>query len=229
VRSLRLLLMVAIIATVLMCCGLVSALSQDEASVHSFFSTSTLQPGQTVTVTVFFTSNTSDTLQVTAVGLHFDWMSDAEGFYGFDLTKQPVTVAGGGTQAFPQMAIQIPTNVTLGEHSYYIGVDGKQGASSSDFSWSSPSLSVLVVGNNGQTAGPTQTTAPSGGSGQDGLSDLLLYGVVAVVIVIVVLVVIVLILRRKRTQSKPASNQGATQSETPSQPPKANPESDFDI
>ncbi len=228
--KLRISIIVAVLTITFLCMGFAAALNQDEASVHSFFSTSTLQPGQTVTVTVFFTSNSSDALQVTAVGLHFDWMPDAEGFYGFNLASQPVTVAAGGTQAFPQMTIQIPTNVTLGEHSYFVGVDGTQGASSTDFSWSSPLLTVMVVGSNGQTAGPTVTTAPTEHSGQVGQSDLLLYGVAAAVVVIVVLLVIALMLRRRKpSQPKPAANEGTTKPEPPSQPPKSNPEQDFNI
>jgi hypothetical protein len=228
--KLRISIIVAFLTITFLCMGFAAALNQDEASVHSFFSTSTLTPGQTVTVTVFFTSNSTDALQVTAVGLHFDWMSDASGFYGFDLTSQPVTVAAGGTQAFPQMTIQIPTNVTLGEHTYFVGVDGTQGSSATDFSWSSPTLTVLVVGSNGQTAGPTVTTAPTADGGKGGLSDMLLYGVAAVIVIIVVLLVIVLMLRRRKpAKPKPAINEGATQPETPSQPPKSNPEQDFNI
>jgi hypothetical protein len=230
-KSLRIALIISIIVAAFLSTGFVVALAQDGASVHTFFSTTTLKPGQPVTVNIFFTSNSSDSLQITRVGLHFDWMV-ADGFYGYDLTSTPVSVASGGTYMFNQISIVVPTNVTLGEHSYFVGIDGTQGTSSTSFSWSSPSLAVVVTGNNGQTPGPTVTVAPTGGGNQGGQPDLQLYGAVGAVVVIVVLLAIVLILKRKKTAPQPAKEQTAGQPETsePEQKPEQKPEQqDFDI
>jgi hypothetical protein len=214
-------------------CGLVAALNQNEATVHTFFSPQNLTPGQAVTVNVAFTSNSSDALQVTRVGLNFDWMS-ADSFVGVDLTNQPITVAAGATTMFPQMIISIPTNVTLGIHNYYVGVDGTQGASSTSFSWSSAQASVAVVGSNGQTGGPTVTTQPTNGGGNpSGQPDLQLYGAVAAVIIIVVLLAVVIVLRQKRakTQTEPAQTEAPKDTHAPEQKPEEKPSSseDFDI
>ncbi|MCL4430457.1 MAG: hypothetical protein M1167_06865 [Chloroflexi bacterium] len=226
-------LQVSIILTILtvafLFSGFAAALNQDEASVHSFFSTTTLQPGQTVTVSVFFTSNSTDALTINDIGLHFDWM-DSGGFFGFDLSSAPVTVPSGGTYMFNQISIQVPANVTLGDHTYYVGIDGTQGASSTAFSWNSPTLTVVVAGSSGQTTGPTVTVAPSGGGGQpSGQPNLLLYGAIGAVVVIIVLLVIVLLVRRKRTKPQPETNQPASQPETPKPEEKPSPEQDFNI
>jgi hypothetical protein len=232
-RSLRISLIVTLIVAAFLCMGFAAALNQDEASVHTFFSPTTLQPGQTVTVNIIFTSNSSGSLQITRVGLNFDWMA-SDNFVGFDLSSAPVTVASGGTYTFPQMTINVPANVTVGVHNYFVGIDGTQGASSTTFSWNSPTLSVAVIGSSGQTVSPTVTTSPTGGGGQQGAQpDLQLYGAVAAAVVIVVLLVIVLVLRRKRTKPQPAPSQTAAQQETP--PPeqkpeqKPNSEQDFNI
>ncbi len=230
-KSLRTALIVSIIFAAFLCMGFVAALNQNEASVHTFFSTTTLQPGHPVTINVSFTSNSSDSLQLTRIGLHFDWMAP-DGFYGYDLSSAPVTVASHGTYMFSQISIMVPTNVTLGEHSYYVGIDGTQGTSSTSFSWNSPSSAVVVAGSNGQTTGPTVTAAPTGGGSQGGQPDLQLYGAVGAVVVIVVLLVIVFVLRGRKSKSQPAKEQVASQTETPEpeQKPEQKPEEqDFDI
>ncbi len=102
-KAVRILLILILVFAAILCSGFVTALNQDEASVHTFFSPSTLQPGQTVSATVFFTSNSSAAIQITRVGLNFDWMA-ADNFVGFDLSSQPITVQAGGTYNFPQMA-----------------------------------------------------------------------------------------------------------------------------
>jgi len=230
-KSLRIALIVSVIVAAFLFMGVVVALNQDEASVRTYFSTTTLQPGHTVSINVAITSNSSDSLQITRIGLHFDWM-DTNVFYTDDLSSAPVTIASGGTHMFNQMSIVIPTTVTLGEHSYYVGLDGTQGTSSTVFSWDSPSSAVVVAGSNGQTAGPTATTAPTDGGNQGGQPDLQLYGAVGAVIVIVVLLVVALLLRRRKPKPQPAKEQVASQPETPEpeQKPEQKPEEqDFDI
>ena len=230
-KSLKIALIISVIFAAFLCTGFVVALNQDEASVHAFFSTTTLQPGQPVTINVFFNSNSSDSLKLTRIGLHFDWMT-ADGFYGFDLSSTPVTVASGGTYMFNQITIVVPTNVTLGEHSYYVGIDGTQGTSSTAFSWNSPTSAIVVAGSNGQTTGPTATTAPTNGGSQSGQPDLQLYGAIGAVVVIVVLLIIVLLLRNRKPKPQQAKEQVANQPKTPEPEQKHEQkpeEQDFDI
>ena len=230
-KSLKIAFIVSVIVVAFLCMGFVAALDQDEASVRTFFSTSTLLPGQSVTITVSFDSNSSDSLQITRIGLHFDWMA-SNVFYTNDLSSDPVNLASYGTYMFSQMTIIVPVNVTLGEHSYYIGLDGTQGTSSTVFSWDSPLSTIVVAGSSGQTTVPIVTTAPTNGGSQGGQPDLQLYGAVGAVVVIVVLLVIVLLLRRRKSKPQPAKEQVASQPETPEpeQKPEQKPkEQDFDI
>lgn len=208
VRSLRISLIVTIITIAFLCSGLVAALNSNEASVQTFFSNQTIQPGQTVTVRIFFTSTSADELQITNVGIHFDWMPIG-GFYGYDLSSAPVAISsGGGNYTFDEIAVQVPANVSAGWHSYYVGVDGMQRSSSSPFSWDSPTSTIEVYGNS-QTTAPTSSSTNSGG----GQQNLLLYGAIGAVVVIVALLIIVLVVRKKRTQPRSATNQGAGQPE----------------
>ena len=216
---------IAVVTFALLCSGLTSALTQDEASVRVFLVPDTLQPGQSVTIQIFFISNSTDDLQITNVGIHFDWMP-TDGFYGYDLSSAPVTIASGsGPYAFSQIIVTVPANVTSGVHTYFVGIDGTQGTTATLFSWSSSVTGVEVGGNN--TAAPTPTN--SGGQ-PNGSSNLILYGAIAAVVIIVVLLIIVLMARKKRTkpaQPKPETKPAPTEPEKPS--PEKNPGAEQDI
>ena len=143
VRPLRLMLTVASISLIcILCCGLVSALNADEASVSLFWSSQTVYQGDTITVRITFQSNSADQLNIYYIGLHFDWMpSDA--FYGRDLSANPMPIPSSGNYMFDPIAIQIPANVSTGSHSYFVGVDGTQGSSSS-FTWNSSASTIQI-------------------------------------------------------------------------------------
>lgn len=214
VRSLRISLIVTIITIAFLCSGLVAALNSNEASVQTFFSSQTIQPGQTVTVRIFFTSTSADELQITNVGIHFDWMPSG-GFYGYDLSSAPVAISsGGGNYMFDEIAVQVPANVSVGSHSYYVGVDGMQGSSSSPFSWDSPTSTIEVYGNS-QTTAPTSSSTNSGGGQPEGQQNLLLYGALIAVVVIIAVSIIVIVMRKKRIHANTVTGSVAGQSDTP--------------
>jgi hypothetical protein len=227
VTSLRISFILTIVVFVFLCNGLVSALNTEEATVHAIFPVEFLQAGQTTTVTLFFTSTSADELKITNVGIHFDWMP-SDTFLGFNLNNSVVTIpSGGGTYEFPPVTIQVPITVTNGTHTYFIGIDGTQGASSTPFSWDSPTAIKEVVGG---SANPTPTSTNSGGEQPEGQSNLLLYGAIAAVAVIVVLLIVVVMMRKKRTGSKSAVTQEAGSQPKPSATEKKpNSEQDFNI
>ena len=138
-------LQIPLIATVIIlltvaaiCSGPAVALKANEASVQTLLSSQTLQPGQTINITIIFNSIAADTLQITNVGIHFDWMPSGN-FYGYDLFSAPANIpSGGGTYLFDEISFQVPVNITAGVHSYYISIDGTQGASTTLFAWDSP-------------------------------------------------------------------------------------------
>jgi hypothetical protein len=146
VRPLQLMLTVTSISLIcILCCSLVFALNPDEASVSMFWSSQTVYPGDTVSVRITLKSNYAEQLKIYYIGIHFDWM-DPDSFYGSDLSDNPVIVPSYGTYIFDAIAVQIPLNVTAGSHSYFVGIDGTEGASFSSFSWDSPESTVQIHG-----------------------------------------------------------------------------------
>lgn len=227
-KSLKILVIVTVILVVVfLCSGFVAAITQDQGTARALFSTGdTIQAGQPATVYVFFNSNSGDSLIVTAVSLHFDWMPTGQ-VVGYQLTT-PYTMDNGSSHTFDPMQVNIPLNLVSGSHSYYVGIDGTENGAT--FSWDSTDLIVDIVGGTGNaTATPISTNSGGQPAGQ---SNLVLFGAIGAVVVVVVLLVIVLMMRKNRAKSKqpkPETKQGTTQPETPSPEQKKGPEQDFTI
>ena len=186
----------AVLLLAFLCGGLVSAatvtLNSDQASVRAMVSNPTPNAGDQIQVSIFFQNNYTESLQIDFIGLHFDWMP-SEGFYGFNLSSTPVTVASGTDYFFQQpINVNIPSGVN-GVQGYYVGVEGTVGTSSDTFSINSASAEILVSGT-GPTATPSSSTTPNDQSS----NLLLLYVAVIVVVVVVVLLIFVMMLRKKR-------------------------------
>jgi hypothetical protein len=144
VRSLRLMLTVTSISLIcILCCSLVSALNQNEASVTLFPPNLTGYPGDTISIRITFKSNYAEQLRIYTIGLQFDWMS-SDSFSGHDLSDNPVTIPSQGTYIFDPIVIQIPLNASAGSHSYFVGIDGTEGLSASSFSWNSSSSTIQI-------------------------------------------------------------------------------------
>jgi cell division septation protein DedD len=136
--------------------SLVAALSQDQGAARALFTSEVLQAGQPVNGSIFFSSTASDSLVVTAVSLHFDWMPTGQ-VVGYQLTA-PVTIDSNSSHLFDPMQVQIPLTIDSGTHTYYIGIDGTENGV--PFSWDSPTLNIDVAGGTGNvTATPSNTTA----------------------------------------------------------------------
>jgi len=135
-KSLNLLLVAACISlfSLLTFSGAVSALEQNEAFAAVYWVTQP-QQGKTAAVSIYFQNNCSDQLTIYYIGFHFDWMPQ-NNYTGFDLSSNPISVISNGSHTFNPMTISIPSNVTVGSHSYTIGIDGIRGMSDS-FSWDS--------------------------------------------------------------------------------------------
>lgn len=138
-------LMLVAVSISLICipwCSLVSALGADEVSVSLYWSSPALYQGDMATARITLKSNCADRLLIYYIGVHFDWMP-ADSFYGLDLSDNPVLIPASGSYIFDPMSIQIPANVSIGAHSYFVGIDGVQG-SSSNFSWDSPTSTIQI-------------------------------------------------------------------------------------
>jgi hypothetical protein len=127
----------------ILCCGLVSALNPDEASISLSWSSQTVYQGDMVSITISLKSNSTDYLRIYNIGLYFDWMPP-DSFSGLDFSANPVTIPSYGTYIFDAIFIQIPSNASVGSHSYFVGIDGTQGSSSSGFSWDSSTSMIQI-------------------------------------------------------------------------------------
>jgi hypothetical protein len=121
--------------------GVVSALEQNDASVTLIWSNPTPYQGSNAIVRVSFKSNYAEALTVYYVGLHFDWM-DSDTFVGPDLSDNPVIIPGYGSYTFDPISLLIPENVSVGTHSYFVGIDGLEGATG--FSWDSQTQTLEI-------------------------------------------------------------------------------------
>ncbi len=225
-KSLKISVIITVIVIAFLCSGFVAALTQDQGTARALFTTEVLQAGQPATASIFFGNLASDSVTVTAVSLHFDWMPTGQ-VVGYQLTT-PVTIESHGTNLFDAMQVQIPLTLTSGIHTYTIGIDGTENGAT--LSWDSPALNIDVVGGTGNvTAAPSNTNSGGQPTGQ---TDLLLYGGVGAAIIIIALLIVVLMMRKRRTQPKSQAKQGPSQPENPSSESpekKPNPEQDFNI
>jgi hypothetical protein len=187
--------LIALLLLAFLCSSLAYAetvtLNSDQASVRALVSNPEPNAGDTITVSIFFQNNYTESLTLTYIGLHFDWMP-SEGFYGFNLSSTPVTVNSGSDYFFQQpINVNIPTSVN-GVQSYYVGVEGTVGTSTDTFEINSVSAEIMVLGN-GATTTPSSSTNSNGQP-----SSLLLYVAIIVVVVVVVVLILFVVMRKKR-------------------------------
>ncbi len=123
--------------------GSTSALEENEATVTAIWLNLPINQGNIETVTIFFVNNSPEELQIYFVGIHFDWM-ETDQFVGNNLSSDPVIVPSSETHSFNTIAVDIPADVSLGSHSYYIGIDGLEGET--NFAWDSQTFSLVVQG-----------------------------------------------------------------------------------
>ena len=124
--------------------SLVSAVEQDELSVTPIWSTSTPYQGSSPATTLRLISTYSEQLKIYRVGIHFDWMP-SDSFFTLDLSNDPVVVPSQGLHIFEMMVIQIPANVSVGSHSYYVAIDGTEAPYYDSFTWDSSFFTVQIL------------------------------------------------------------------------------------
>ncbi len=125
-----------------LCSGVVFGFDTNDGAVTVTFSDETPAQGDVVLITVLFTNLGTGDLEVHYFGLNFDWMESTQ-FVGPDLSSNPVTVSAGGTYTFSPVTMQVPSNVSVGSHSYFVGIDGYEGQTDV-FSWDSiPEVIVI--------------------------------------------------------------------------------------
>lgn len=125
------------------------AISLDSGDAFAIvtWESSTLYQGDFVPARISFTSDFSRPIKIYYVGIHFDWMS-SDNFQGRDLSTNPITVPAFGTHSFDIMMFSIPTTAFVGDHQYYVGIDGSytevDGGVEIGFSWDSRIFTLNV-------------------------------------------------------------------------------------
>ena len=216
-KTVKIMFIIAFVMTLCVFSGLVSALDSSAISAYPVLSKQTLNIGSTVTIRINVQSNTDEQLQITHIGINFDWM-DSGLFFG---PNNPVPLAANGSYTTPPFIVQIPTNVTVGSHTYFVGIDGTEGTSQTDFYWNSSTATIIVLPAN-QT-GTTITPGPTGGGGgqttSSPLNTILYIAVVAIVVIVVIAVIVMLMQKRKKTtpSDKPVAKPVAEQPAKPAE------------
>lgn len=202
---------VAILLLVFVSGGIVAAQSTDESFVRGLLSNSNPNAGDTISVSIFYHNNSTETVILDYAGVHFDWMP-TDSLYGFNTSSYNIQVASGDDYFFQQpINIKVPTNAN-GNHTYYAGIDGHT-SSSAPVSLSSDPAEFLVNGN-GATNAPTSTNSGTDNP-QGGVSDIVFYIAIIAVVAVVALLLVVVLMRRKR---KPAPKTGESAANQPAPP-----------
>ena len=74
VKTHKIILMVSFVLAIFVFSGLVSALDTNAISTYPVLSKQALNIGSSVTVRITVQSNTDEQLQITGIGINFDWM-----------------------------------------------------------------------------------------------------------------------------------------------------------
>jgi len=227
VKTLKLAIIVSFLSVLFASVSIVSAATMEGTAV-AFWSVTYPAPGTQVSLTVTFESGSSETLYLYAIGVHGDWM-EAGRFYGPDLSDDPVPIASGQSYT-TKIILDIPITAGLGEHEYYIGVDGVK-ANGESFSWDSSTYTVKFAMNSGPTPTSQSNTGSTNQPSDSGLNNILIYAAVIVVVAVVAVLLAVLIV--KKSGKKPDahvdsfvsdSNDGQPpESPAPEQKPTAEP------
>ena len=119
-----------------------NAFEQNELDVYVVLTNQDAYPGGTMIASVQLKSNSTEILTIMYVGIHFDWMP-SDKFLGYDLSSDPVGLIPSAEQYLDPIPIVVPSNVTPGEHNYFVGVDGLEG-STNQFNWDSDMFTLFV-------------------------------------------------------------------------------------
>jgi hypothetical protein len=123
-------------------CGVGNALEQTDLTSYVVLTTQNAYPGHSMIAAIYIqNSNSSDILTIQYVGIQFDWMASDQ-FFGYDLSSDPIVLAPSAERFLDQISIFVPEDATLGEHSYFVGIDGLEGAEV--FSWDSQTFTLII-------------------------------------------------------------------------------------
>ncbi len=133
--------MVSLSLVLFLFCGVGNALEQNELIAYVVLAQENAYPGGSMLAAIHLTNNSTNILTIQYVGIHFDWMSSDQ-FLGYNLSDNPITIPPSTDKYVNPQTIFLPEDVTLGEHSYFVGINGLEGTDL--FTWDSQTFTLLV-------------------------------------------------------------------------------------
>jgi hypothetical protein len=224
-QKISLFIFTAVLVAFVVSSGLVSAITSDQVYIKGIIPSQQVSVGDKIPVAFFFHNNSTETVTLDYIGVHFSWMP-SETLYGYNLSSTPVTVVANGDFFFPQsINVTVPVG-SGGAQSFYIGIDGTD-SSSNTFSFNSDTVELSVSGS-GATTVPTNNNGSNNSS--SGLPSIILYGVIIAVVAVVAVLLVIVLMRRGQKPSKPTTQPSENQP-APSKPEEEKPSSgqDFSI
>jgi len=106
--------------------GIVFGFDANDATVTVTFSNETPAQGSVIVINVLFTNLGTEDLEVNYFGINFDWMESTR-FAGLNLSENPEIISTGETHTFSPISVEIPSDVSIGSHSYFVGLNGFEG------------------------------------------------------------------------------------------------------
>jgi len=191
---------IAVITLTMISISSVSSIGSNEATTDVFWSNSRPGPGETVTVRINFQSNSQNQIQIYAIGIHGDWMQNQPNpvFAGPNYSSRPVTVLSSGSHFTEPITIQIPADISLGTHNYYVGVDGIDSTDTA-FSWNSPTATITIETPHGTTAPGATNSKNNNNQAPMGNPNWLVYAAVIAAVAVLVVLIFVVMMRRRRS------------------------------
>ena len=122
-------------------CGVGIAFEKHEFIASVVMTNQDAYPGSSMLAAIYLKNNSSDILTIQYVGVQFDWMS-SDRFLGYDLSTDPVVIPPYTDHVVDSITIPVPQDAALGEHTYFVGVDGLEGTEV--FTWDSSTFTLLV-------------------------------------------------------------------------------------
>jgi hypothetical protein len=218
VLKISLFIFTAFLVAVVASSGLVCAITSDQVYIKGIVPSQQVSIGEKVPVAVFFHNNSTETVTLDYIGVHFSWMP-SETLYGYNLSSTPITVGANKDYFFPQyINVTVPAG-SGGSQSFYVGVDGTD-SSSNPFSFNSDTVDLVVSG-----GGPTATPANNGngsGNGSSGFPSIILYGIIIAVLAVVAVLLVIVLMRRGKKPGEPTAQPSENQP-APSKPDEEKP------
>jgi len=102
-----------------------TAFNQSEVSASISWSSTSYYPGAYGQAYITLTSNFSQNIQISTIGIHFDW-NTANTYFSVDF-KKPTNLQSDRNYTFDPVAFYVPLQENVSLHTFYVHFEGTQG------------------------------------------------------------------------------------------------------